>query len=189
MAGDLGTTNAILGIIAAVSVLGAPALAASARPLADVMAHVLGDRGAMVVAAIAVITTTNTTLLALTAASRVTYGMAKASALPGAFARVHRTRRTPIRAIATVAVFAFIQAWNQYLWPLLVTNDDSMRTVQIGIATLRTTELARANAVLAATMIAFVPMLLMVIVFQRFLVRDDLSARCGTCPDLCNSTT
>jgi APA family basic amino acid/polyamine antiporter len=92
--------------IAAVSVLGAPALAASARPLADVMAHVLGDRGATVVAAIAVITTTNTTLLALTAASRVTYGMAKASALPGAFARVHRTRRTPIRAIATVAVVA-----------------------------------------------------------------------------------
>jgi ABC-type glycerol-3-phosphate transport system permease component len=74
-------------------------------------------------------------------------------------------------AIATLAVFAFIQAWNQYLWPLLVTNDDSMRTVQIGIATLRTTELARANAVLAATIIAFVPMLLMVIVFQRFLVR------------------
>jgi sn-glycerol 3-phosphate transport system permease protein len=74
-------------------------------------------------------------------------------------------------AIATLAVFAFIQAWNQYLWPLLVTNDDSMRTVQIGIANLRTTELARANAVLAATIIAFVPMLLMVIVFQRFLVR------------------
>jgi len=92
--------------VAAVSVLGAPALAASARPLADVMAHVLGAGGATVVAAIAVVTTTNTTLLALTAASRVTYGMAKASALPDVFARVHRTRRTPIRAISVVAVVA-----------------------------------------------------------------------------------
>lgn len=92
--------------VAAVSVLGAGPLAASTRPLADIMAHVLGDRGATVVAAIAVLTTTNTTLLALTAASRVMYGMATAAALPGAFSRVHRTRRTPIRAIATVAVVA-----------------------------------------------------------------------------------
>jgi sn-glycerol 3-phosphate transport system permease protein len=74
-------------------------------------------------------------------------------------------------AIATLAVFAFIQAWNQYLWPLLVTNDDDMRTVQIGLANLQSTELDRANAVLAGTIIAFVPMLLMVLAFQRFLVR------------------
>jgi APA family basic amino acid/polyamine antiporter len=96
--------------IAGVSVLGAEALAASPRPLADVMAHVLGDRGAIVVAAIAVVTTTNTTLLALTAASRVLYGMAKAGALPPAFAGVHRIRRTPIRAILTVMAIATLFA-------------------------------------------------------------------------------
>jgi amino acid transporter len=96
--------------IAGVSVLGAEALAASPRPLADVMAHVLGDRGAIVVAAIAVVTTTNTTLLALTAASRVLYGMAKAGALPPAFAAVHRIRRTPIRAILTVMAIATLFA-------------------------------------------------------------------------------
>jgi amino acid permease-like protein len=66
--------------IAAVSVLGAEALVESPRPLADVMAHVLGDRGATVVAAIAVLTTTNTTLLALTAASRVMYGQERRDA-------------------------------------------------------------------------------------------------------------
>jgi APA family basic amino acid/polyamine antiporter len=89
--------------VAAVSVLGAAALGASPRPLADVMAHVLGDRGATVVAAIAVLTTTNTTLLALTAASRVLYGMAKAGAMPRPLAGVHPRRGTPVPAIVAGA--------------------------------------------------------------------------------------
>jgi basic amino acid/polyamine antiporter, APA family len=102
----LSTALYVVVAVAAVSVLGAGPLAASPRPLADVMAHVLGNRGATVVAGIAVLTTTNTTLLALTAASRVLYGMAKAGALPRGFSLVHRTRHTPIRAIGTVAVVA-----------------------------------------------------------------------------------
>ena len=102
----LSTVLYVAVAVAAVSVLGAGPLAASPRPLADVMAHDLGDRGATVVAAIAVITTTNTTLLALTAASRVMYGMAKAGAMPRAFGRVHPARRTPTRAISAVAIVA-----------------------------------------------------------------------------------
>lgn len=74
-------------------------------------------------------------------------------------------------ALATLAVFSFLQAWNQYLWPLLVTNDPDMRTVQIGIAALRDEEVQRTNVVLAGTIIALMPMLLLVIAFQRFLVR------------------
>jgi APA family basic amino acid/polyamine antiporter len=96
--------------VAAVSVLGAGALAASPRPLADVMAHVLGDRGATVVAIIALMTTTNTTLLALTAASRVMYGMARAGALPRWLASVHPRRGTPVRAIVAVALVAAVFA-------------------------------------------------------------------------------
>jgi amino acid transporter len=70
------------------------------------MAHALGDRGATVVAAIAVMTTTNATLLALTAASRVMYGMAKAGAMPRALAVVHPDRGTAVRAIIGVASVA-----------------------------------------------------------------------------------
>jgi APA family basic amino acid/polyamine antiporter len=102
----LSTALYVAVAIAAVSVLGAGPLAASPRPLADVMAHVLGDRGATVVAAIAVLTTTNTTLLALTAASRVMYGMAKAGAMPQPFRMVHPGRQTPIRAIVAVTGIA-----------------------------------------------------------------------------------
>ena len=74
-------------------------------------------------------------------------------------------------ALATLAVFSFLQAWNQYLWPLLVTNDPNMRTVQIGIASLQSEEVQRTNVVLAGTIIALLPMLFLVIAFQRFLVR------------------
>ena len=74
-------------------------------------------------------------------------------------------------ALATLAVFSFLQAWNQYLWPLLVTNDPNMRTVQIGIASLASEEVQRTNVVLAGTIIALLPMLFLVIAFQRFLVR------------------
>ena len=58
------------------------------------------------VAVIAVLTTTNTTLLTLTAASRVTYGMARAGAMPPAFAIVHPRRQTPIPAIVAVGSIA-----------------------------------------------------------------------------------
>ncbi len=99
----LSTALYIAVAVAAVSVLGAEALAASPRPLADVMAHVLGARGAAVVAAIAIVTTTNTTLLAVTAASRIMYGMAKKGAMPPVFAVIHRRRGTPVRATIVVA--------------------------------------------------------------------------------------
>jgi sn-glycerol 3-phosphate transport system permease protein len=73
-------------------------------------------------------------------------------------------------AIATLAVFAFIQAWNQYLWPLLVTNDPDMRTVQIGIGA-ETQQLDKINVAFASTIVSLIPMLLLVVAFQRVLVR------------------
>jgi APA family basic amino acid/polyamine antiporter len=92
--------------VAAVSVLGPQALAASPRPLADVMAHDLGRASAGVVAAIAMVSTANVTLLAVTAASRVIYGMAARAALPVRLARVHPHRQTPVHAIVVVAAVA-----------------------------------------------------------------------------------
>jgi sn-glycerol 3-phosphate transport system permease protein len=73
-------------------------------------------------------------------------------------------------ALATLAVFAFLQAWNQYLWPLLVTNDPDMRTVQIGIAA-ETANIDKINVAFASAIVAFLPMVLLVIAFQRYLVR------------------
>jgi amino acid transporter len=92
--------------IAAVSVIGAKTLGASEQPLADVLEHSLGGRGAGVLAVIALIATTNTTLLCLTAASRLQYGMASAGALPPPFARLGARSHAPHVALATSAIVA-----------------------------------------------------------------------------------
>jgi ABC-type glycerol-3-phosphate transport system permease component len=74
-------------------------------------------------------------------------------------------------ALGTLAVFAFLQSWNQYLWPLLVTNSDNYRTVQIGLAGLASQDIDSINVVMAGTVIALLPMLIVIVLFQRQLVR------------------
>ncbi len=78
-------------------------------------------------------------------------------------------------ALGTLAVFSFLQAWNQYLWPLLVTNSDKYRTVQIGLAQLQSQEIDSINVVMAGTVIALLPMLILIVLFQRQLVRGLMS--------------
>jgi sn-glycerol 3-phosphate transport system permease protein len=78
-------------------------------------------------------------------------------------------------ALGTLAVFAFLQSWNQYLWPLLVTNSDDYRTVQIGLAGLASQEIDSINVVMAGTVIALLPMLIIIVLFQRQLVRGLMS--------------
>jgi sn-glycerol 3-phosphate transport system permease protein len=74
-------------------------------------------------------------------------------------------------AVAALGVFAFLAAWNQYLWPLLVTEDDRLRTVQIGLKQLRQTSLDEVNVTFAGAIIAAVPLLILLIFFQKQLVR------------------
>jgi sn-glycerol 3-phosphate transport system permease protein len=74
-------------------------------------------------------------------------------------------------AIAALAVFGFLSAWNQYLWPLLVTEDDRLRTVQIGLKQLRQTQLDKVNVTFAGAIIAAIPLLILLIFFQKQLVR------------------
>lgn len=74
-------------------------------------------------------------------------------------------------SIAALAVFSFLGAWNQYLWPLLVTEDDRLRTVQIGLRQLRSTQLDEINVTLAGTVLAAAPLVILLILFQKQLIR------------------
>jgi sn-glycerol 3-phosphate transport system permease protein len=73
--------------------------------------------------------------------------------------------------IAALAVFSFLAAWNQYLWPLLVTKDDRLRTVQIGLKQLRATSVDQVNVTLAGAVIAFIPIVILLLIFQKQLLR------------------
>ncbi|HYF45572.1 MAG TPA: carbohydrate ABC transporter permease [Acidimicrobiales bacterium] len=74
-------------------------------------------------------------------------------------------------AIAGLAVFAFLNAWNEYLWPLLVTDKPDVRTIQVGLKSLSSANVDELNLVMAGTLIAALPIALVLIVFQRHLVR------------------
>lgn len=74
-------------------------------------------------------------------------------------------------AIAALAVFSFLGAWNQYLWPLLITKDDRLRTVQIGLRQLRGVSLDQVNVTFAGVVIAALPLVILLVVFQKQLVR------------------
>lgn len=74
-------------------------------------------------------------------------------------------------ALATLAVYAFLQAWNMYLWPLLVTNSPSMRTVQIGISMLQWEEHTSWNLVLAGVTLILLPSLILLVLGLKQLVQ------------------
>ena len=74
-------------------------------------------------------------------------------------------------ALATVAIYAFLSTYNQYFWPLLITNQPLMRTTQVGIAQLRFEETLRWGLVMAGVIMVAVPTLALLIVGQRQLIR------------------
>lgn len=74
-------------------------------------------------------------------------------------------------ALGTLAIFSFLQTYNQYFWPLLVTNDKNMRTVQIGIALLQDFERFMWHIVLAGVVMILMPTIFLFIVGNRQLIR------------------
>ena len=74
-------------------------------------------------------------------------------------------------ALGTVAVYAFLSTWNQYFWPLLITNQTLMRTTQVGLAQLRFEESLRWGFLMSGVVMVAAPTLLLLLVGQRQLVR------------------
>ncbi len=78
-----------------------------------------------------------------------------------------------ITNIAALFVILFIYGWNQYLWPLLITTDQSYYTVVMGIQRLATAADAdpRWNLVMAAVILAALPPVLVILFMQRLFVK------------------
>ena len=75
--------------------------------------------------------------------------------------------------IAALFVITFIYGWNQYLWPLLVTTDESMYTAVIGIKRMITGGDAATewNLVMATAVLAMLPPVLVVVLMQKWFVK------------------
>jgi ABC-type glycerol-3-phosphate transport system permease component len=74
-------------------------------------------------------------------------------------------------ALATLAVYTFLNTWNQYYWPLLIVDSPVWRTTQIGITAFRSSEVTVYNLQMAATIIVMLPTLILLVLGQRQLVR------------------
>ena len=76
--------------------------------------------------------------------------------------------------IAALFVVLFIFGWNQYFWPILITNTEAMRTVVIGLEELiprSGTELPTWNLIMAGAMMALLPPVAVIIFMQRWFVK------------------
>lgn len=75
--------------------------------------------------------------------------------------------------IAALFVIQFIYGWNQYLWPLLITNDESMYTAIIGIKRMIVggDALTEWNLVMATAILAMLPPALVVVLMQKWFVK------------------
>ena len=74
-------------------------------------------------------------------------------------------------ALGTLAVYSFLQTYNQYTWPLLITNKPEMRTVQIGLALLQDEERFMWNVVMAGVVVILIPTFTLFIAGNRQLIR------------------
>lgn len=74
--------------------------------------------------------------------------------------------------LSTLAVLTFLNVWNDFLWPLVVTSSPSHMTVQIGLATLQTAHFTNWPVLMASTLISQVPVLLLFIAGQRYFVQS-----------------
>ncbi|WP_030244654.1 MULTISPECIES: carbohydrate ABC transporter permease [unclassified Streptomyces] len=76
----------------------------------------------------------------------------------------------------TLAILSFQWRWNDYIWPLLMLNDPSKFTVQIGIQSLVGAQNINWSVVLGGSVISMVPLIVVFLVFQRYVMNADINA-------------
>lgn len=69
--------------------------------------------------------------------------------------------------LATLIIFDFMQSWNNYLWPLIITNSDAKATLPLGLALMQGQYNTSWNLVMAGVVISVVPILLVYIIAQK----------------------
>jgi len=72
-----------------------------------------------------------------------------------------------VPGLVTLAIFTFLGAWNDFLWPLLITQTDQMRTLPVGLALLARRQEINWGDTMAGTVITALPMIAVFLVLQR----------------------
>lgn len=81
-----------------------------------------------------------------------------------------------IPTVATLAIFTFISSWNSFMWPLIVTNSDYMKTLPLGLATFKGSfrEIINWGDLLACAVICTIPAITIFMIGKRYFLNDIL---------------
>lgn len=76
--------------------------------------------------------------------------------------------------IATLAIFTFISSWNSFMWPLIVTNSESMRTLPVGLAAFKGSfrEITMWGDLFACAVICTIPTILVFLIGKKYFLTD-----------------
>ena len=82
-----------------------------------------------------------------------------------------------VPALATLAIFTFITTWNSFMWPLIVTNSDAMRTLPLGLANFKGSfrEITDWGALTAYSVVCSVPVILVFLAGRKYFINDILA--------------
>ena len=77
-------------------------------------------------------------------------------------------------AIATLSVFTFVTAWNSFMWPLIVTNTDSMRTLAVGLTVFKSSfrEITLWGELTACACICSIPVIAVFLLGKNYLINN-----------------
>lgn len=77
--------------------------------------------------------------------------------------------------LVTLAIFAFLASWNDFLWPLIVLADDSRQTLPVAIAALSREHAGDNELMMAGAVVTILPVLAVVLALQRYYIQGLLS--------------
>ena len=69
--------------------------------------------------------------------------------------------------IATLVIFTFMGAWNDFLWPRIVTSSEQLFTLPVGLAQLQLKNTSNETQIMAGTVLTALPMILVFLILQR----------------------
>ena len=80
-------------------------------------------------------------------------------------------------AIATLSIFTFVTTWNSFMWPLIVTNTESMRTLAVGLTIFKGSfrEITMWGELMACSVICSIPVILIFIAGKNYLINNPLN--------------
>ena len=79
-------------------------------------------------------------------------------------------------AIATLSIFTFVSSWNSFMWPLIVTNTDNMRTLAVGLTIFKGSfrEITMWGELMACSCICSIPVILIFMLGKKYLINNPM---------------